>query len=139
MQKMIARKPVELLLVATVSSVIGYAIGSPSQLPKVTLEHVQVTQIHPASLYVREPNGQEKRFPIDYFDSDWARKLADYKGKRCSIELKPSSQCANRYYVSTIVMEPTPGSDTRFNQGIRHAVVFVKAALNAINTGRPFH
>jgi hypothetical protein len=90
MQKIIGGKPVELLLVATVSSVIGYFIGAPSQLPKVTLKHVQITQIHPTSLYVREPNGQEKRFPIDYLGSERFRSFADYKGKRCSIELKRS-------------------------------------------------
>jgi hypothetical protein len=64
MQKMITSKSVPLLLVATVSSLIGYSIGRPPQLPALTLEHVKITQIHRAALYVRDLSGQvTKRVP----------------------------------------------------------------------------
>jgi hypothetical protein len=102
---MITSKSVPLLLVATVSSLVGYSIGRPPQLPALTLEHVKITQIHPAALYVRDLRGQERRYLIDGVDAGWARSLAEFKGKRCFLELKPSNWCANRYTVSTVVEE----------------------------------
>jgi hypothetical protein len=106
MQKMIARKSA-LLLVATVSGAVGYFIGSAPRLHTVMLEHAQITQIHPAALYIRAANGQEQRYPIDSLDAGWAESLADNQGKRYSLELKPSSQCPNRYTVSTVLAEAT--------------------------------
>jgi hypothetical protein len=41
----------------------------------VTLDHVQVTQIHPAALYVRTPGGKEERYSMDILDRDWAHPL----------------------------------------------------------------
>jgi hypothetical protein len=92
-------------LVATVSGAVGYFIGSAPHLSTVTLEHAQITQIYPAALYVRAANGQEQRYPIDSLDAGWAASLADSQGKRYSLELKLSSQCPNRYTVSTMLAD----------------------------------
>lgn len=96
------------LLGIAAAGTIGYLVGSGQSqappVPIVTMDHVQISQIHPAALYVRTLAGDEKRFLIDPLDPNWADTLVAHPSKRWHLELEASS-CPDRYTLRTLVSD----------------------------------
>ena len=86
---------------------LGYRLGAGQnhQLPvqTVTLENVQVMQIHPAALYVRTPNGKEQRYLMDALEQDWASGLLQLPKSHWYLKLTTSPWCSHRYLLQTAV------------------------------------
>ena len=86
---------------------LGYQLGAGQRhqpvLQTVTLENVQVSQIHPAALYIRNAAGKEQRFLMDALERDWASTLQEHPGRRWHLELTTSLECPHRYRLQTAV------------------------------------
>ena len=95
--------PVSLLAFGVLGYQIGVRQNHQSHVLTITLEDVQVSQIHPAALYVRTPAGKEQRFLMDAVDRDWADPFRRHPKAHWSVELAPSPWCFNRYIVQSAV------------------------------------
>lgn len=86
---------------------LGYQLGAGQNhqppVQTVTLENVQVLQIHPAALYVRTPNGKEQRYLMDALERDWASSLLQRPKSHWYLELATSPECPRRYRLQTAV------------------------------------
>jgi hypothetical protein len=85
----------------------GYQIGAGQHhqpdIQTIKLENVQVSQIHPAALYVRTLAGKEQRYLMEDRDRDWARTLLQNRGRRWNMELTTSPEWPSRYTLTTLV------------------------------------